>query len=225
MEISKAALVSWKLWVDFLTQPHPHPPCNKGIEWLLCSSGTNFFLKKSCSACPYKRLISRAGRRHFNSFLFADLSPQGPSAQAPPRAPGKVTQECWSPSITWHTLFIATTGWASATRPWALFLEHFKRVHCLVSWPASLSYREVSSGSFDFVISLSSFSIGLLFSQPFMLGVNFGNSHFRILPHRWIFMEPHRCQESLLSSGNVPDLGFSPQFYFVLMDHPKGFRK
>lgn len=28
------------------------------------------------------------------------LAPQGPSAQVPPQAPGNVTKECWSPSVT-----------------------------------------------------------------------------------------------------------------------------
>lgn len=58
-----------------------------------------------------------------------------------------------------------------------------------------------------------------------MLRVNLGNYHFRILRHRLTFMESRTCQESLISVGKVPDLGFSPQVYFVLTDHPEGFRK
>lgn len=119
MGISKASLVSCKLWVeDSSSCSHSHLLHNKG-EWLLCSLGQTF--KNLAQPAPYKRLIFTAGRKEFYSFLFAVPCSSSPLNGGPSLAPGKVTFECWSPSVIWRAIFTARKGWVWPPRLWCCF--------------------------------------------------------------------------------------------------------
>lgn len=87
MGISKAALVSWKaLSRSFLSLPPPPLPphlITKEKNDFFVPLGQTFFFFNLARPAPYKRLIFTAGRRHFNSFLFADPCSSRPLSTSP----------------------------------------------------------------------------------------------------------------------------------------------